>query len=190
MTLGEKIRNYRKQAGLTQEQLADKLFVSRQAITKWESDAGTPDINNIQALAQLFNISVDALLKDEEMSLDVIREKIDLSQYQRESKLQTIYNVVVKDKFKDAVITQLFRQKNLSFKENVFDFIVGSGILNTADRLSNNTADYLVERNNKKYLVTITKEFMETREVPLHTFTAKKTVLGNNIYTKAPKPLK
>lgn len=80
MTLGGKIRNYRKQAGLTQEQLADKLFVSRQAITKWESDTGTPDINNIQALAQLFNISVDNLLKDEnEVSLDVIREKIDLS---------------------------------------------------------------------------------------------------------------
>lgn len=116
MTLGEKIRNYRKQAGLTQEQLADKLFVSRQAITKWESDAGTPDINNIQALAQLFNISVDALLKDEEMSLDVIREKIDLSQYQRESKLQTIYNGLSKTSLKTQSLLNSLDKRILASK--------------------------------------------------------------------------
>ena len=55
MTLGEKIQTARKQAGLTQEQLAQKLFVTRAAVAKWESNGGTPDVQNLKALARLFN---------------------------------------------------------------------------------------------------------------------------------------
>lgn len=62
--LNERIRNLRKQNNLTQEQLAEKLNVSRQAITKWESGAGQPDIGNLKALAQTFDISYDELLSD------------------------------------------------------------------------------------------------------------------------------
>ncbi len=62
MQLSEKLRNLRKQAGLSQEQLAEKLGVSRQAITKWETDAGTPEIGNLMALSALFQISLDELL--------------------------------------------------------------------------------------------------------------------------------
>ncbi len=50
MTIGEKIRAARKQAGLTQVQMAEKLCVSRQAITKWESDTGIPDIDNLKRI--------------------------------------------------------------------------------------------------------------------------------------------
>ena len=46
MTLAEKLKSIRKQAGMSQEQLAEKLGVSRQAVTKWETDAGIPDIEN------------------------------------------------------------------------------------------------------------------------------------------------
>lgn len=62
MTLGEKLKSARKSAGLTQEQLAEKLLVSRQAITKWEADKGMPDIENIRQLSKLLNISIDYLL--------------------------------------------------------------------------------------------------------------------------------
>ena len=62
--LNEKIRELRKQNNLTQEELAEKLNVSRQAITKWETGAGIPDIGNIEAIARLFGISIDALLSD------------------------------------------------------------------------------------------------------------------------------
>lgn len=62
--LNETIRTLRKQNNLTQEQLAEKLNVSRQAITKWESGAGQPDIVNLKALAEMFDISLDALLSD------------------------------------------------------------------------------------------------------------------------------
>lgn len=62
MTTGEKIKFERLKAGYTQEQLAEKLLVSRQAITKWESGRGVPDIENLRAIAAFFNLSVDDLL--------------------------------------------------------------------------------------------------------------------------------
>lgn len=65
MTFAEKLRSIRKQAGMSQEQLAEKLGVSRQAVTKWETDAGIPDIENIMAISALFDISIDELLSNE-----------------------------------------------------------------------------------------------------------------------------
>lgn len=65
MTLEEQIKYYRKQAGLSQEKMAEKIGVSRQAITKWENGTGTPDIANLMAIANLFQISVDELLSNE-----------------------------------------------------------------------------------------------------------------------------
>lgn len=69
MTLEEQIRNYRKQAGMSQEKMAELVGVSRQAITKWENGTGTPDIANLVAIAELFQISLDELL------LNVKKEK-------------------------------------------------------------------------------------------------------------------
>lgn len=63
MSLGEKIREQRKQAGLSQEQLAEKLNVSRQAITKWETDKGIPDVANLIAISDEFGMSLDELIK-------------------------------------------------------------------------------------------------------------------------------
>ena len=65
MTLGEKIQTARKQAGLTQEQLAQKLFVTRAAVAKWESNGGTPDVQNLKALARMFCTPMEDLLNDD-----------------------------------------------------------------------------------------------------------------------------
>ena len=65
MTLEEQIRNCRKQAGISQEKMAEMIGVSRQAITKWENGTGTPDIANLVAIAELFQISLDELLLNE-----------------------------------------------------------------------------------------------------------------------------
>lgn len=65
MTFAEKLKSIRKQAGMSQEQLAEKLGVSRQAVTKWETDAGIPDMENIMAVSALFDISIDELLSNE-----------------------------------------------------------------------------------------------------------------------------
>ena len=65
MTLAEKLKFLRKQAGMSQEQLAEKLGASWQAVTKWETDAGIPDIENVIAISALFDISIDELLSNE-----------------------------------------------------------------------------------------------------------------------------
>ena len=65
MTFAEKLKELRKQKGISQEQLAEKIYVSRQAITKWESGNGIPDIENLIAISNLFNESLDSLLSEE-----------------------------------------------------------------------------------------------------------------------------
>ena len=64
MTLHDKIYAYRKQLNLSQEALADKLKVSRQAVSKWESGQAKPDIDNLIVMAQLFNMTLDELITD------------------------------------------------------------------------------------------------------------------------------
>lgn len=63
MKLAEQIRNIRKNENLSQEQLGQKMNVTRQAIYKWESGKGYPDIQNLIMLSELFEISLDELIK-------------------------------------------------------------------------------------------------------------------------------
>ncbi|MCQ2532795.1 MAG: helix-turn-helix domain-containing protein [Saccharofermentans sp.] len=65
MILADKIINERKKNGWSQEELADKLSVSRQSVSKWEGAQSVPDLNRIIQMAELFNVSLDYLLKDE-----------------------------------------------------------------------------------------------------------------------------
>lgn len=61
--LSEKIKGLRRQAGLSQEGLAERLHVSRQAVTKWETGGGAPDIENLRAISALFGVTLDELLE-------------------------------------------------------------------------------------------------------------------------------
>ena len=65
MELKEKLQALRKQKGLAQEELAQRLYVSRTAISKWESGRGYPSIDSLKALAGFFSVSVDDLLSDD-----------------------------------------------------------------------------------------------------------------------------
>ena len=65
MLFNEKLKMLRKESKLTQEELAEKLNVSRQAITKWESGDGTPDIENLKQISLLFNTTIDELVKED-----------------------------------------------------------------------------------------------------------------------------
>lgn len=85
MPLEEQIKHYRKQAGLSQEKMTEKIGVSRQVITKWKNGTGTPDFVNLMAIADLFQISVDELLSnvyknllaDYKVKIDDIKNRID-----------------------------------------------------------------------------------------------------------------
>lgn len=65
MNFSEKLKELRKSKNMNQEQLAEKLYVSRQAITKWENGTGLPDIANLVAISNIFNESLDSLLSEE-----------------------------------------------------------------------------------------------------------------------------
>lgn len=77
MEIGKRIREYRKIYNLSQEQLADKIFVSRQTVSNWENDKTYPDIQIIVSLSILFNVSLDELIREdlEEMKMKISNNK-------------------------------------------------------------------------------------------------------------------
>ena len=76
MTLGEKIAKQRKELNYTQEQLADILGVSRQSISKWESDIAYPETEKLIELGKIFDCSMDYLLKEDVMEKDGAQNSI------------------------------------------------------------------------------------------------------------------
>ena len=67
MEFNEKMQELRKQKGLTQEELAERLYVSRTAVSKWESGRGYPNIESLKAIANFFSVSIDVLLSGDEV---------------------------------------------------------------------------------------------------------------------------
>lgn len=67
LEIAKKLQDLRKQNGYSQEELADKLQISRQAVSKWERAEASPDTDNIIALAKLYNVSLDELLLNEDL---------------------------------------------------------------------------------------------------------------------------
>ena len=94
MTLGEKIVKQRKELNYTQEQLADILGVSRQSISKWESDIAYPETDKLIELGRLFNCSMDYLLKEE------VTEKSSVQESGFTEKVEEISRKVMTDKNK------------------------------------------------------------------------------------------
>ena len=67
MTLGEKLKKLRADNGFTQEELAEKLYVTRTAISKWESNRGCPNIDALKEISKFFSVSIDDLLSSNEL---------------------------------------------------------------------------------------------------------------------------
>ena len=66
MELGTQIRKYRNERTLSQEALAEKVYMSRQTVSNWENDKSYPDVNSLVLLSEVFEISLDQLIKVEE----------------------------------------------------------------------------------------------------------------------------
>lgn len=75
MEFHEKLQRLRKDRGLTQEELAEKLYVSRAAVSKWELGRGYPNIESLKDLAAFFSVSVDELLSSEDVITLAEKEK-------------------------------------------------------------------------------------------------------------------
>ena len=67
MTFGEKLKKLRTDGGLTQDELAEKIYVTRTAISKWESDRGYPNIDSLKEISKFFSVSIDLLLSSDEV---------------------------------------------------------------------------------------------------------------------------
>ena len=67
MEFGEKLQELRKSKGLTQEELAEALYVSRTAISKWESSRGYPNIESLKEISSFFSVTIDELLSGEKI---------------------------------------------------------------------------------------------------------------------------
>ncbi|WP_282154496.1 helix-turn-helix domain-containing protein [Cytobacillus gottheilii] len=91
MVFGEKLKIERKNRGWSQEELAEQLFVSRQSVSKWENGQNYPSIEIIIRLSDLFEISIDELLRsDEELTEKVIKDSKQLAH----PKLKFLFDVV------------------------------------------------------------------------------------------------
>ena len=81
MEFNQKLQQLRKQKGLTQEELAESLFVSRTAVSKWESGRGYPNIDSLKAISGFFGVTIDELLSGEEL-LTIAEEDTDRKEKQ------------------------------------------------------------------------------------------------------------
>lgn len=86
MDFNEKLQLLRKKNNLTQEQLAEQLYVSRTAISKWESGKGYPNIESLKCISKLFSVSIDDLLSGEELII--------LAETENRSNIKRIYNLI------------------------------------------------------------------------------------------------
>lgn len=91
MELGKQIKKYRSEKALSQDALAEKIYVSRQTISNWENDKSYPDVNSLVLLSKVFNVSLDQLIKgDMEKMTEQINNSADRKEYEHLSLAFTV----------------------------------------------------------------------------------------------------
>ena len=187
MSLGQKLEEIRKRFGLSQEQLAEIINVSRQAITKWENDRGMPELTNLQELSKVFGVSVDYLLNDgDSLPKLSMRKELDKSEYK--NKLSS-YNEILKKYYPEPWEIYIL---NRSKKFNVIDFLIDTfvspeiGPVDTADMLNDLSPYYLVKKDDLRFLVNIKKWVLEVVELPTN-INDKRFTYENNAFINTGK---
>ena len=95
MEIGKQIKKYRTEMGLSQDKLAEKIFVSRQTISNWENNKNYPDVKSLLLLSSLFNVSLDMLVKGD---LEKMKEKIkeeDITSFKKQSNIFAVFLVAM-----------------------------------------------------------------------------------------------
>lgn len=157
-TIGQNIAQFRKQKKLTQEELAEKMSVTAQAVSKWECDTSYPDITVIQTLAKTLGVRVDSLLEGEhpvaelrEASADVINRRIVHIEVQADNThVSTRFPVdAVKKAIENGILEKIVGEEVFSQVEGMFS-MMDEGFVGT-----------LVEANHDNAHVCITVENYE-----------------------------
>ena len=92
MELGKQIKKHRQEARLSQEELADRVYVSRQTISNWENDKSYPDVNSLVLLGEIFQISLDKLIKGD---IEIMREAIQKEDVEKMKHYGTVYTILL-----------------------------------------------------------------------------------------------
>lgn len=186
MTLGEKIKELRKDFNITQEEFAFQIGVSRQIVSKWESDLGLPDVEHLKGIATLFNITIDELLdyKKEIFGEVVLEEKYSLEGIVKNGKCRSREEQYVFDRFDKAdSIYVLLRRKKWSGVKWLLYLLPGHSP-EMEDFLLNGVNIFcLIEEKDKQYIAILKKDTM--RVVKLKTlFVNKKLDVFEYVYIK------
>lgn len=185
MKFNEKLKEYRKIFGLSQEKLAEKLNVSRQVITKWENDIGLPEISNLKCVAKLFGVSVDYLL-DEERNIEypILREEIILDKNNYSNRYDYVVSYLKKEYVDQGSIYALTELEKENSKLTEITNFLTFGISNLSyitEWISSPAIWFVVEMETQNLIVKATKNVIEIRElsslVDTNKFTFDKTKL-------------
>ncbi len=118
MEFGEKLQKLRKDKGLTQEELAEALYVSRTAVSKWESGRGYPNIESLKEISRFFSVSVDNLLSSEKL--------LSIAEKENKSNIRNMCNLI----FGIADILSLVLIILPLYPNTVGDFVYSVNLLN------------------------------------------------------------
>lgn len=94
MDVGKQIKKFRQDLKLSQEELASKIFVTRQTISNWENGKNYPDVNSLVMLSQLFNTSLDILVKGDVIEMEKQVEQDDVRRFKRDTVILTVVSAV------------------------------------------------------------------------------------------------
>lgn len=108
MELGKQIKKYRSELSLSQDALAEKVYVSRQTISNWENDKSYPDVNSLVLLSEVFDTSIDNLIKGD---VEVMKEQVRSEDRKEFEKLSRVFATL----FFSMMITPIPLEKFLGF---------------------------------------------------------------------------
>ena len=130
MNLSAKLQLLRKKNGLSQEELAERVGISRQAISKWESGQSTPDLNKLILLSEIYNVTIDSLVKDSD-EYDILQgsfNNIDDSNSDRKDTRDDSKNTQIVINFGSNRIEYEYKSKRTLFGLPLVHINLGRGI--------------------------------------------------------------
>jgi transcriptional regulator with XRE-family HTH domain len=93
MELGNQIKRYRNEGNLSQEALAEKVYVSRQTVSNWENDKSYPDVKSLLLLSEVFHTSLDTLIKGD---VEIMKQQVKQEDKKEFEKLSAVFTVILK----------------------------------------------------------------------------------------------
>lgn len=128
MEIGQRIKEYRTALGMTQEELADRLYITRQTVSNWENDRSYPDIHSLVMLSELFDVTLDTLVKGD---IEKMKEKVNADSVRRFNKEASVYGIL----FLAMVITPVPLAKFLGIPGLVLWALIAAAALWSAVRV-------------------------------------------------------